>query len=132
MGTASYVLEKGEKKYLDSSYGRPEYVDYPARKHPDIKFVVAHMAQPYFLEAYSLADHNPNVFLDICLRYPQRDILATFCEGVNIFDYLSADRMVWGTDNFLSHSETLEETRKLLQRVGVPKEKHEALLTPAL
>jgi hypothetical protein len=125
--TGSYVLENGERNYLDSVYGRPEYVDHPARMHPNIKFVVAHMAQPYFLEAYSLADHNPNVYLDLCLRYPQRDILAEFCKTTNIFKYLDLDRLVWGTDNFLTHRETVEETKKLLRRVGVPKARYEAI-----
>lgn len=121
--TQSYLLEDGEKKYLNSALALPEYIDHPARKHQNVNFIVAHMAQPYFMQAYSLADHNPNVYLDICLRYPQKDILAKLCENVNLFEYIDPNRIVWGTDNWLSHSESIQENIRFLEKVKVA-EKH--------
>ena len=75
------------------------------------------------MQAYSLADHNPNVYLDICLRYPQKDILAKLCENVNLFEYIDPNRIVWGTDNWLSHSESIQENIRFLEKVKVA-EKH--------
>jgi len=125
--TESYILEGRERRYLNSAFALPEYIDYPARKHENIDFVVAHLAQPYFMQAYSLADHNPNVYLDISLRYPQKDILAKFCENVNIFDFLDSNRLVWGTDNWCSHSESIEENIRFFERVNIAEKYYEAI-----
>ena len=125
--TQGYSLHQGEKHDKDSAYALPQYLDYPARKHANIKFVVAHIAQPYFMETYSLVDHNPNVYIDICLRYPQRDILAQLCETVNIFEYIDPNRLIWGTDNFLSHGESIQDTLRFLERVKIPKKHYDAI-----
>jgi len=125
--TESYCLVEGEKRYTDSRFAQPVYMDYPARTHPKINFVVAHIAQPFFLDAYSLADHNPNVYFDLCLRHPQKDILAKLCENVNIFDYIDPNRLIWGTDNMISHRESIQENIHFLRRVGILDKYHEAI-----
>ena len=44
---------------------RPQYVEKPARDHPNIKFVVSHLANPHFSELRGVMERCPNVFTDI-------------------------------------------------------------------
>lgn len=46
-------------------FGRPHYVERAARDYPSVKFVVSHLANPYFSELRTVMDHCPNVFTDI-------------------------------------------------------------------
>jgi predicted TIM-barrel fold metal-dependent hydrolase len=51
------------KTYL--KYNRPMYVDTIAVDFPNINIIMAHMGDPWFAEAISVATKNPNVYLDI-------------------------------------------------------------------
>jgi uncharacterized protein len=44
---------------------RPSYVEKPAREHLKVKFVVSHLANPYFSELRGVMSRCPNVFTDI-------------------------------------------------------------------
>jgi predicted TIM-barrel fold metal-dependent hydrolase len=44
---------------------RPKFVEKPARRHPHVKFVVSHLANPYFSELRGVMKRCPNVFTDI-------------------------------------------------------------------
>ena len=44
---------------------RPLYVEKPAKEHPKVKFVVSHLANPYFAELRGVMERCPNVFTDI-------------------------------------------------------------------
>ena len=50
-------------KYLGMA--RPKHVKKPARDFPDVKFVVSHLANPYFAELREVMTQCPNVFTDI-------------------------------------------------------------------
>ena len=43
----------------------PQYVEKPAREHPRVKFVVSHLANPYFAELRAVMARCPNVWTDI-------------------------------------------------------------------
>ena len=51
------------KEYED--YCRPQYIEKPARDYPSVKFVVSHLANPYFSELRAVMKRCPNVFTDI-------------------------------------------------------------------
>jgi predicted TIM-barrel fold metal-dependent hydrolase len=51
------------KTYL--KYNRPMYVDTIAVDFPNINIIMAHMGDPWYSEAISVATKNPNVYVDI-------------------------------------------------------------------
>ena len=46
-------------------FGQPQYVERAAREYPSVKFVVSHLANPYFSELRAVMERCPNVFTDI-------------------------------------------------------------------
>ncbi|MFX0057520.1 MAG: amidohydrolase family protein [Candidatus Hodarchaeota archaeon] len=56
------------KTYL--KYCRPAYVDTIAVDFPEIKFIMAHMGDPWTNEAIAVATKNPNVYIDISAWEP--------------------------------------------------------------
>ena len=62
------VLPCGAKVCKLDKYGemvRPEHVERPARDFHDVKFVVSHLANPYFEELREVMNRCPNVSTDI-------------------------------------------------------------------
>ena len=45
--------------------GRPIYVDDVARRHPDLKMVMAHMGHPWYEECIIVARKQPNVYCEV-------------------------------------------------------------------
>ena len=58
-GLASCTIKEYE------NLARPQFVEKPARDYPNIKFVVSHLANPYFSELRGVMKRCPNVFTDI-------------------------------------------------------------------
>lgn len=50
-------------RYMEMA--EPKFVEKPARLHPHVKFVVSHLANPYFTELRGVMRRCPNVFTDI-------------------------------------------------------------------
>ena len=62
------MLHGGEVHNCDkalSELARPMYVEKPAKEYPTVKFVVSHLANPYFAELRGVMERCPNVFTDI-------------------------------------------------------------------
>ncbi len=62
------MLHGGEVHNCDkelAELARPMYVERPARDYPKVKFVVSHLANPYFAELRGVMERCPNVFTDI-------------------------------------------------------------------
>ena len=45
--------------------GRPIYVDDVARRHPDLKMIMAHMGHPWYEECIVVARKQPNVYCEV-------------------------------------------------------------------
>ena len=48
-----------------SDMAHPRYIEKPARAHPNVKFVVSHLSNPFFGELRRVMTGCPNVFTDI-------------------------------------------------------------------
>jgi predicted TIM-barrel fold metal-dependent hydrolase len=96
-------LEKVYKKpLLIHSWGLPEHgnaVAYSlpsqilelARAHPDLKIVMGHMGGPEWMSAIRAAGQAPNLYLDTCASYADREKI-----GVAV-RMLGADRVLFGS-----------------------------------
>lgn len=129
--TRGYCFDKGEKRYLDSSFAQPVYIDYPARKYSHINFIIAHMGEPWFLQTWRLAEFNPNVCLDLTLRKVEMEVLVNLCNSLNLFTNLFAaigySRIIWGSDNMKPPKQSIQDAIELLRKMGIPDECHNAI-----
>lgn len=103
-----------------SSYMRPVYLDKIARVFPKLKIIVAHMGDPWFLEAYRVAQYCPNMWLDI-------SGLAIFVKALNIRKYLwirvTPDKLLWGLDEPPEkYLQLLMTWRTLIREIGISEE----------
>ncbi|MBA7507506.1 hypothetical protein ES706_06225 [subsurface metagenome] len=86
------------KTYL--KYCRPVYVDTIAVDFPKIKFIMAHMGNPWTNEAISVATKNPNVYLDISAWEPTFKMVpfAFFQTLVQAKLSCGIEKILFGTD----------------------------------
>lgn len=62
------MLHGGEVHKCDkelSELAHPSYIQQPATHYPEVKFVISHLANPYFSELRTVMKQCPNVFTDI-------------------------------------------------------------------
>ncbi len=50
----------------DIALMRPSAVDSMARRHPDLRILMAHFGNPWWEEAWKVAWSTPNVYADVC------------------------------------------------------------------
>ena len=81
---------------FNAKYGHPVLLDHPARIFTDLKFILAHAAYPWTLEALEMAWMFKNIYLDFScpLGY----------EAYNLIDRLHPGRMAW--ERFLFGTDT--------------------------
>lgn len=131
--TPDYPVYKGKIRYTDSSFALPLYVDYPARKYSKINFVIAHMGSEFFLQALTLSDFNPNVYLDIAIgtnrwaKGPTMDFIANLYNTLGKGIPIDWNRVVWGTDNIKPPRRSIEDAVKFLEKMGVPDKYHDTI-----
>lgn len=63
--TGTSGIGAGVKSKIRLDNGRPIYFDEIAVNFPDLKIVLAHFGWPWTEEALAIAQHKPNVFLDL-------------------------------------------------------------------
>ena len=80
---------------FNAKFGQPILLDAPARVFPDIKFVMAHTAWPWTLEAVAMAQY-PNIYIDFSC--------PSGYDGWNIIDKIRPSRIPW--ERFLFASDT--------------------------
>jgi len=81
-------------------YCRPEYVDTVAVDFPNIKFIMAHIGDPWTNEAIAVATKNPNVYLDISAWEPTLKMAPFLFYQTLIQAKLSCgiNKILFGTD----------------------------------
>lgn len=81
---------------FNAKFGQPFFLDHPARCFPDIKFIIAHSAYPWTLEALEMSYMFENIYIDFScgLGY----------EGYNLIKCLHPERIAW--DRILFGSDT--------------------------
>jgi len=115
---------KGDKELgTSSSYMRPVYLDKIARMFPKLKMIGAHMGDPWFLEAYRVAQYCPNMWLDI-------SGLAILVKALNIRTYLrirvTPDKLLWGLDDLPEkYLQLLMTWKTLVREIGMSEEDSE-------
>lgn len=117
---------KGDRELgTSSSYMRPVYLDKIARMFPKLKIIGAHMGDPWFLEAYRVAQYCPNMWLDI-------SGLAIFVKAQNIRTYLgirvTPDKLLWGLDDQPEkYLQLLMTWKTLVREIGMSQEDSEKI-----
>lgn len=84
-----------------SKYAQPIYLDEVAVDFPDLRIILDHVGNPYWLEAASIANNKPNVYVDLAWWQPK--ILGNSVENFykplrTIIDTVGVSRVLFGSD----------------------------------
>lgn len=101
-------------------YTLPRLIDPVATRHPEIRFVLAHLSHPYEGECVVTIRKHPNVYADISALYYRPWQLYNSLMLVQ--EYGVWDKVLFGTDYpFTTVNETIDGLRKLNDMVqGTP------------
>lgn len=110
----------GVRMATDSRFAHPMNFDRIARLFPKIPWVLAHMGYPWFVEAWSVAQANSNVYLDISGSGPWTDGIPLVFNAVGGSSYIPLDfrRVLWGSDNTLPQAEHIARLSVYMRLVG--------------
>jgi len=117
------------RKATDSRLGHPMNFDQLARLFPDVIFVLAHMGYPFFVEAMSVAQANPNVYLDVSGSGPWTDGIPLVFNALGGHSYIPIDfnRVVWGCDNTLPQAQHMARLANYLRLMGAGSEERKLI-----
>jgi hypothetical protein len=112
------------RRATSSKYGLPINFDGLARLFPKMTIVLAHMGYPHFIEAWSMAHANPNVYLDISGSGPWTEAVPVFFNAVGGHGFIPIDfkRVLLGTDNCLAQSEHRARSDVYMRQMGAKSE----------
>jgi predicted TIM-barrel fold metal-dependent hydrolase len=110
----------GARAATDSRFAHPMNFDRIARLFPGIRWVLAHMGYPYFIDAWSVAQANANVYLDISGSGPWTDGIPLVYNANGGANYIPIDwqRVVWGSDNTLPQAEHIARMSVYMRQMG--------------
>jgi len=110
----------GTREATDSRFAHPMNFDRIARLFPGIRWVLAHMGYPYFMDAWSVAQANTNVYLDISGSGPWTDGIPLVYNANGGASYIPIDfnRVVWGSDNTLPQAEHMARMSVFMRQIG--------------
>ncbi len=118
-GLTNLPYADGSGRITESKYAHPVYLDGVLRRFAGLKIVIAHMAWPYFPDAWGLATFNENAYLDIAGPHAvanglkMHEVLGFgFDCGVDLFT-----KMIWGSDT-ITPVEHFHKTDKYLTQIG--------------
>jgi len=108
------------RRATDSRFAHPMNLDQLARLFPGIPFVFAHSGYPHFIEAWSVAHANTNVFLDISGSGPWTDGIPLIYNAIGGQSCIPIDfaRVVWGSDNCLPQAEHIARMATFMRQMG--------------
>lgn len=108
------------RRATSTKYGLPVNFDGVARFFPKMTIVLAHMGYPYYIEAWSVAHANPNVYLDISGSGPWTEGIPVFFNAVGGHNFIPIDfrRVLWGTDNCLTQAEHHARSDVYMRQMG--------------
>jgi len=78
--------------------GRPIDVDTIARKHPDLKMVMAHMAHPWYEECIVVARKQPNVYCEVSALFYRPWQFYNILVAAQEYTIHDRGKIFWGTD----------------------------------
>jgi predicted TIM-barrel fold metal-dependent hydrolase len=108
----------------DSRFAHPMNFDRIARLFPKVPWVLAHCGYPYFVDAWSVAQANPNVYLDISGSGPWTDGIPLVYNALGGQSYIPIDftRVLWGSDNCLPQAEHMARMSTYMRQIGAGSE----------
>jgi predicted TIM-barrel fold metal-dependent hydrolase len=112
--------EPGVRRATNSKYSYPLNFDMLTRLFPKMPIVLAHMGYPHYIEAWSIAQANPNVYLDISGGGPWTDGIPLVFNALGIPQFLPMDfnRVIWGSDNCYTQVEHIARSDVFLRQMG--------------
>ena len=95
-----------------------------ARLFPRIPWVFAHSGYPHFLEAWSVAHANTNVYLDISGSGPWTDGIPLVYAAIGGPSSIPIDfaRVLWGSDNCLPQAQHISRMSTYMRQMGAGSE----------
>jgi len=113
----------------DSRCGHPMNFDRLSRLFPGIPWVLAHMGYPWFVDAWSVAHANQNVYLDISGSGPWIDGIPLVYNALGGQHFLPIDfrRVVWGSDNCLPQAEHIARMATYMRQIGAGSSERELI-----
>jgi predicted TIM-barrel fold metal-dependent hydrolase len=110
----------GERKATNSRYSNPMNFDMIARLFPKLPIVLAHMGYPHYMEAWSVAHANLNIYLDIAGSGPWTEGIPIVFNALGGHQFIPVDfkRVIWGSDNCLTQAEHLARSDVYLRQMG--------------
>lgn len=112
--------EPGVRKASSSKYGNPMNFDMIARLFPKMNIVLAHMGYPYYIDSWSVAHANQNIYLDISGSGPWTEGIPIVFNALGGHNFIPVDfkRVLWGSDNCLPQAEHIARSDVYLRQMG--------------
>jgi len=111
----------GTRRATSSKFGNPMYFDAVARLFPAMPVILAHMGYPYYIEAWSVAQANPdNVYMDISGSGPWTEGIPVVFNALGGHNFIPIDfnRVIWGSDNCLPQAEHIARSEVYMRLIG--------------
>jgi predicted TIM-barrel fold metal-dependent hydrolase len=107
-----------------AEYGRAIHVDEVARRHPDLKMVMAHMGHPWFEECIIVARKQPNVYCEVSALFYRPWQFWNILKTSEEYGIANRNKIFWGTDfPFAEVDESiagLKNVNKVIGDSGLP------------
>jgi len=115
--------QKRRRMHLNSVFANPMNVDGIAKMFPEINFIMAHSGYPYFLETWSIAWANPNVYFDLSGSGPWTEGIPIVYNAMGGAAFIPLDfsRVMWGSDNCLPQKESIARSVMYARQMGAGK-----------
>jgi predicted TIM-barrel fold metal-dependent hydrolase len=78
--------------------GRPIDVDTIARRHPDLKMIMAHMGHPWYEECIVIARKQPNVYCEVSALFYRPWQFYNILIAAQEYTIHDRNKIFWGTD----------------------------------
>jgi predicted TIM-barrel fold metal-dependent hydrolase len=123
--------EPGLRKATNSKYSHPLNFDMISRLFPKMPIVLAHMGYPYYIDAWSIAHANTNVYLDIAGSGPWTEGIPIVFNALGGHSFIPLDfnRVLWGSDNCLTQSEHIARSDVYLRQMGAKSQDRKAIFS---
>jgi len=106
-------------------WGRPLHVDELARRHPELKIVMAHMGHPWVDECIAVIRKNPNVYAEISALHYRPWQFWNMLVSAQEYGVAARNKIFWGTDfPYAEVEESLEGLRRanhLIEGTSLPR-----------
>jgi uncharacterized protein len=118
-GATDLAYWKGSPRSgLSSHFADPIRFDGPARKFPEITWILAHTGFPWCVNAWFTAAVNSNVYLDIAGGSFWSTSLPYLYNSIGRQIPIDFNKVIWGSDNCLPPAQHLAFSRQLLKDLG--------------